>query len=111
MPAMRANVDVFISHLDVMTVGSLLVIARRAHRAVALDHGDAAARLGERHVHLAGERGVFRELVVLLTAFLRGLIVGLLGRLCEHGGSGENRAKEKSTAFHRTSLVAPGGGL
>src|SRR2546428_6765814 len=47
---MRAKVDVFISNLG-MSIGSLLVIARRAHRAVALDHGDAAARLGERHAH------------------------------------------------------------
>src|SRR5712664_3879936 len=59
MPAMRANVDVFISYLDVMTVGSLVVIARRADRAVALDHGDAAARLGERHAHRVLHRTPF----------------------------------------------------
>src|SRR5438094_5373526 len=50
MPKIRAKVDVFISNLG-MSIGSLLVIARRAHRAVALDHGDAAARLGVRHAH------------------------------------------------------------
>src|SRR5438874_2070716 len=59
MPKTRANVDVFISHLDVMTFGSLIVIACRAHRAVALDHGDAAARLGERHAHGVFHRAPF----------------------------------------------------
>src|SRR5438067_4849568 len=51
MPKTSANVEVFISHLYVMTLGSLVVVARQAHRAVALDHGDPAARLGERDTH------------------------------------------------------------
>src|SRR5438552_11360231 len=55
----RANVDVFISDLDLVIAGSLLVIARRAHRAVALDHGDSAARLGERHAHRVLHRAPF----------------------------------------------------
>src|SRR5438309_5955006 len=52
----RANVDVFISDLDLVIAGSLLVIARRAHGAVALDDGDTAARLGVRHAHRVLER-------------------------------------------------------
>src|SRR5436189_640934 len=51
MPMMRANVDVFISYLDVVLARALFVFARDAHRAVALDHRDAAARLGQRHTH------------------------------------------------------------
>src|SRR6267143_958626 len=49
MPKIRAHVDVFISHLDVVTVGPLVVVARHTDGAVALDQRDAAARLGERH--------------------------------------------------------------
>src|SRR5436190_12228296 len=42
------------SGLDV--VGLLLVLAREAHRAVALDEGDAAAPLGMRHAHGVPQR-------------------------------------------------------
>src|SRR5258706_1645409 len=59
MPNTRANVEVLISHLHVMTLGSLVVIARHAHRAVALHHGDPAARLGVRHPHGVLHRGPF----------------------------------------------------
>src|SRR5258708_33858497 len=59
MPNTRANVEVLISHLHVMTFGSLVVIARHAHRAVALHHGDPAARLGVRHPHGVLHRAPF----------------------------------------------------
>src|SRR5438067_11653256 len=59
MPKTSANVEVFISHLYVMTLGSLVVVARQAHRAVALDHGDPAARLGERDTHGVLHRAPF----------------------------------------------------
>src|SRR6267142_1882739 len=59
MPKRSAKVDVLISDLDGVGVGSLLVVARDAHRAVALDHRDAAARLGERHAHRVLHRAPF----------------------------------------------------
>src|SRR5258706_16119675 len=59
MPNTRANVEVLISHLHVMTFGSLVVIARRAHRTVALHHGEPAARLGARHPHGVLHRAPF----------------------------------------------------
>src|SRR6266850_3196952 len=103
MPAMRANVDVFISHLDVMTVGSLLVIARRAHRAVALDHGDAAARLGERHAHRVLHRAPFAREVRDGHA-ARAALVDAPDAVARLGDGQERRARSHQPPFTCSSF-------
>src|SRR3954469_19349095 len=51
MPKTRAKADAFMSDLHVVIVGPMVVVARKAHGAVTLQHRDTAAGLGERDAH------------------------------------------------------------
>src|SRR3954463_12746619 len=59
MPKTRAKVDAFMSDLHVGIVEPVVVVARKAHGAVALQHGDPAAGLGERDAHGVLDRAPF----------------------------------------------------
>src|SRR6476646_2438932 len=59
MPKTRAKVDAFMSDLHVVIVGPMVVVARKAHGAVALQHRDTAAGFGERDAHGVLHRAPF----------------------------------------------------
>src|ERR1051325_9490561 len=56
---MNANVDIAMLDLDLMILGSLFVIARQPHAAIALDERDPTARLCQRHAYGVLHRAPF----------------------------------------------------